>query len=192
MRHLCHQGKYLQSNIHSQLLGNTAVTQIKSWAKFSYSITRLIYTITHNNNNSSSSDFLKMGFLLLKAEWDQCFNFCSELHGAGGWMWLSTTQINISLMLSCPFPFINLFFLSPPKNDSHLSWQGIHRVSQTPWVKTSVVWSVFFPWWRGLIQRTFHHQVSQQPLPVLVGAFWPSCFTHSDICTLHLSMFPAF
>lgn len=64
MRHLCRQGKYLQSNTHSQLLGNTAVIQIKFWVKSSYSITRLIYTITHKN--FSSSQLLKMGFQLLK------------------------------------------------------------------------------------------------------------------------------
>lgn len=67
MRHLCHQGKYLQSNTHSQLLGNMAVIKIKFWTKFSYSITRPIYVITYNNN-LTSHEFLKVEFLLLKAE----------------------------------------------------------------------------------------------------------------------------
>lgn len=71
---------------------------------YSYCITRFIYTIMHNSNFMSFL-FLKMGFLLLNAEWDQSFNFCSKSHRGEGWMWLSASQRNISLVLRCPFPF---------------------------------------------------------------------------------------
>jgi len=40
---------------------------MKSWDKFSYNITRLIYTITHNNF-FSSMELLKIRCVFLKAE----------------------------------------------------------------------------------------------------------------------------
>lgn len=106
--------------------------QTKFWEKFRYNLTRFTYTATHNCNFSLLR-FLKMRFLLLKAEWGQYFNFCSESHGAGGWMCLPLRQTPLSCPPSwaVPFLFINLLFLSPPQNDSHLSWQGIHKIPNT-------------------------------------------------------------
>lgn len=58
-----------------------------------------------HNTNFMSFLFVKMRFLLLNAKWDHSFNFCSKSHRGEYWMWLSASQRNISLLLSCPFPF---------------------------------------------------------------------------------------
>lgn len=84
-------------------------------------------------------------------------------------MRLSASQRNISLMLSCPFPIY-----SSLTKMIHTCLDEGFSLPNT--LNQSVVWSTFFPWWRGSMQSKCHHQSLQQRLPVLVSAFFLSCF----------------
>lgn len=140
-----------------------------------------------------SLECLKMGFLLLKSEWDQWFNFCSESHGAGGWMWRSPSQINISVLLStvCLVSFICSF--PPPRNYSYLIWQGIHSLPNTLSQDICCV-----KWILSLMKRINTVELSSLSLRatsstssqlILAFSLHPQWYL---LCILYLSMFPAF
>lgn len=95
------------------------------------------------------------------------------------------TTLNVALCLSEKHlsdvePYLSFLFFSH-KNDSHLSWWGIHCLPNA--LNQSVVWSALFPWWRELMQSKCSHQILQQPLPVLVSAFRPLLHPQSYLCT---------